>query len=126
MGKTILGGALGECVHVAGILNFLRLAEAHGYRTEFTGPATSVAEFIDAAREVNPDILAISYRLTPDNAALLLGDLADALKEAGLSSKRLVFGGTPPVAREAEKTGLFEAVFCGEEPLEGLFQQQAE
>lgn len=120
MRTSILGGALGECVHVAGILNFLRLAEAQGYRTEFTGPATSVADFVDAAREVNPDILAISYRLTPENAALLLADLADALKEAGLSSKRLVFGGTPPVAREAKKTGLFEAVFSGEEPPEDI------
>jgi hypothetical protein len=30
--KTILGGALGECVHVSGVLSFLRLAEAQGYR----------------------------------------------------------------------------------------------
>ena len=38
----------------------------------------------------------------------------------GLSSKRLVFGGTPPVAAEARKTGLFEAVFSGEEPNEAI------
>ena len=120
MEKNMLGGALGECVHVAGILNFLRLAEVHGYQTEFTGPATSIADFIDAAREVNPDILAISYRLTPENAAVLLSDLAAALKEAGMSSKRLVFGGTPPVAEEARKMGIFEAVFSGEEPLEDI------
>ena len=26
--KTVVAGALGECVHVAGVTNFLRLAEA--------------------------------------------------------------------------------------------------
>ena len=120
MTTTVLGGALGECVHVAGIINFLRLAESQGYRTEFTGPATSIADFIDAAREVDPDILAVSYRLTPENAVLLLQDLHAALREAGLAGKRLVFGGTPPVAAEARTSGLFEAVFSGEEPTEAI------
>ena len=35
MQKTVVAAALGECVHVAGVLNFLRLAEscwlAHGF-----------------------------------------------------------------------------------------------
>jgi len=120
MATSVLGGALGECVHVAGILNFLRLAESQGYRTEFTGPATSIADFVDAAREVDPDIIAVSYRLTPENAALLLQDFRAALREAGLDGKRLVFGGTPPVAAEARDTGMFEAVFSGEEPTEAI------
>ena len=120
MATSVLGGALGECVHVAGILNFLRLAESQGYRTEFTGPATAIADFVDAAREVDPDIIAVSYRLTPENAVLLLQDFRAALREAGLDGKRLVFGGTPPVAAEARNTGMFEAVFSGEEPTEAV------
>ena len=120
MATSVLGGALGECVHVAGILNFLRLAESQGYRTEFTGPATAIADFVDAAREVDPDIIAVSYRLTPENAVLLLQDFRAALREAGLDGKRLVFGGTPPVAAEARNTGMFEAVFSGEEPTEAI------
>ncbi len=28
--KTVVAGALGECVHVAGVMNFLRLTEAAG------------------------------------------------------------------------------------------------
>ena len=48
--KTILGAALGECVHVAGVLNFLRLAEQEGYRTLFTGPATSIPDLLAARR----------------------------------------------------------------------------
>ena len=33
MAKTVIAGALGECVHVAGVSNFLRLAEAAGWHT---------------------------------------------------------------------------------------------
>lgn len=29
--RTVVAGALGECVHVAGVMNFLRLAEAAGW-----------------------------------------------------------------------------------------------
>jgi len=118
--QKILGCCLGACVHVAGILNFLRIAEEQGYATEFTGPATSIAEFIAAAQEVDPDILAISYRLTPENARMLLLDLQQACEEAGLGGKRFVFGGTPPVAAVAREAGYFEAVFGGEEPVEAV------
>lgn len=120
MRKKILGGSLGECVHVAGVLNFLRHAEEQGYETEFTGPATSISDFVAAAQEVDPDIIAVSYRLTPENAAILLVDFKNACQEAGLLDKRFIFGGTPPVAEEARKIGLFEAIFTGEEPLEAV------
>lgn len=120
MAAKILGGSLGECVHVAGVLNFLRMAEEQGYHTEFTGPATSIAEYLAAAKEVDPDILAVSYRLTPENAAILLADFKRACEEEGLLGKRFVFGGTPPVAEVARQTGLFEAVFGGEEPPEAV------
>lgn len=33
--KTVVAGALGECVHVAGVLSFLCLAEAAGWKTVF-------------------------------------------------------------------------------------------
>lgn len=118
--KTILGGSLGECVHVAGVLNFLRIAEEQGYKTEFTGPATSIAEFVSAAQEVDPDILAVSYRLTPENARVLFQDLWQACEEAGLTNKRFIFGGTPPVAAVAREAGYFEAVFSGEQPVEAI------
>ena len=48
MTKTVVAAALGECVHVAGVMNFLRLAEANGWRTVFLGPAVSVEELISA------------------------------------------------------------------------------
>ncbi len=117
MAAKILGGSLGEWVHVAGVLNFLRMAEEQGYRVEFTGPATPIEAFLNAVREVDPDIIAVSYRLTPENAALLLTDFKRACEEEGILGKRFVFGGTPSVVEEARKVGLFEALFSGEEPI---------
>ncbi len=64
--KKILGAALGNCVHVAGILNFLKLAEHCGYKTLFLGPAVSVEKISEAIKQHNPNLIAISYRLTPE------------------------------------------------------------
>ena len=47
--KTIVAGALGECVHVAGVMNFLRLAETAGWRTVFLGPAVSIDQLLATA-----------------------------------------------------------------------------
>jgi len=117
--QTILGAALGECVHVAGVLNFLSLAEKEGYRTLFTGPATSINDLMAAVRRELPDIVAVSYRLTPENSHSLLMQFKEACSEEGLIGRtRFVFGGTPPVATIAREMGLFEAVFSGQEPPE--------
>jgi hypothetical protein len=119
----ILGAALGECVHVAGVLSFLRIAEQEGYRTLFTGPATPVDELVAAIQRESPDIVAVSYRLTPENARSLLLNLGESCSNEGLigagtMGTRFVFGGTPPVAKVAREIGLFEAVFDGQQPPE--------
>lgn len=64
-GRLILGAALGSCVHVAGIIHFLSIAEDEGYKTKFLGPAVSVDALFDAIYKEKPDIVSISYRLTP-------------------------------------------------------------
>lgn len=69
--RTVIAGALGECVHIAGVMNFLRLAEAAGWRTVFLGPAVSVEKMLEAVRvekgKVGSEelIVGVSYRLTP-------------------------------------------------------------
>ncbi len=108
---------MGHDVHVAGTLRFLRLAEEQGYDTEFLGPAVGLQGIIQAAQEYRPDILAVSYRLTPELVPNLVQDLHNALVEVGLSDIELVFGGTPPAAEAAAKTGLFRRCFSG---LEGI------
>ncbi|MGE5549810.1 MAG: cobalamin B12-binding domain-containing protein [Bacteroidota bacterium] len=114
-GKRILGAALAPCVHVTGLLNFLRLARECGHETEFLGAAVSVPEIVRAAQEYAPDMLAVGYRLTPAPARAILAELRDALCEAGLAGLEMAFGGTPPVAAIARESGLFAAVFSGEE-----------
>jgi hypothetical protein len=111
---------LGNCVHVAGVVNFLRLAESLDYDTVFLGPAVSVEKFVQAIDEHAPEITGISFRLTPEVAERLFCELRDRLSEKGLLGKRLVFGGTPPVCRVAEKSGLFERTFDGLEPPEDV------
>ena len=48
--KTVVAGAIGECVHVAGVSNFLRLAELAGWRTVSLGPVVPVEEVIEVRR----------------------------------------------------------------------------
>ncbi len=113
--RIIVAGALGNCVHIAGVLSFLNLARSIGFETIFLGPATSVVEFVNAIEEHKPELVAISYRLTPQVAETLISGLQQALSERNLLDRRFVFGGTAPVAQVAKESGLFERVFTGED-----------
>ena len=118
MQKTVVAAALGECVHVAGVLNFLRLAEAAGWRTVFLGPAVAIGDVLRSAREENAALVGVSYRLTPETGERLLGKFAEAADDLYASGVRFAFGGTPPMAENARKLGFFEQVFDGSEPPE--------
>ncbi len=109
----ILGAAIGSCVHVAGVLRFLTLAEEEGHETTFLGPAVSIDELIVKAKEHNPDVIGVSYRLTAISAEKLLEDLKSAVEESGLEKKRWVLGCTAPVKPIAERTMFFEEIFTG-------------
>jgi hypothetical protein len=116
--KTVVAAALEECVHVAGVVNFLRLAEIAGWRTVFLGPAVSIQEVLEAARREGADLVAVSYRLTPETGERLLGQFAEAADELHNAGVRFAFGGTPPVAGRARAMGFFEGIFEGGEPAE--------
>jgi methylmalonyl-CoA mutase cobalamin-binding subunit len=118
--KTVVAAAIGECVHVAGVINFLRLAESAGWRTVFLGPAVSPDRLIEAARQENADLVGVSYRLTPETGERLLGEFAEAADELHQQGVRFVFGGTPPVAERAKAMGFFEAVFDGSELVDSV------
>lgn len=118
--RKILGASLGNCVHVAGILNFLKLAERHGYETLFLGPAVSLEKLNKAIREYNPDLIALSYRLTPEVLEKLLSSFKENIEKNSWQDKTFIFGGTPPTAEIARKIELFDAVFSGLEPLEEI------
>ncbi|MGI6547899.1 MAG: methionine synthase [Bacillota bacterium] len=107
----IVACALGDCVHVAGVMNFLHLAEQQGWETAFLGPATSVAELVGAIQEAEPELVAVSYRLSPEAARRLFDQLAAAVQQAGAGERRFILGGTPPVCAVGEETGFFERSF---------------
>jgi methylmalonyl-CoA mutase cobalamin-binding subunit len=120
MTKTVVAGALGECVHVAGVSKFLRLAEAAGWRTVFLGPAVSIKELLEAVRREKADLVGVSYRLTPETGERLLAQFAEEADELRSRGVRFVFGGTPPLAEKADKIGFFERSFEGGEADEVL------
>jgi hypothetical protein len=118
--KTVVAAALGECVHVAGIVNFLRLAESAGWRTVFLGPAVPIETVLAAARREKADLVGVSYRLTPETGERLLGEFAEAADELRSQGVRFAFGGTPPMAQRASVLGFFETVFSGGEAAETI------
>lgn len=118
--KTVVAAALGECVHVAGVMNFLRLAETSGWRTVFLGPAVSVDALLEAARHEDAELVGVSYRLTPETGERLLGEFAEAADDLRSAGVRFAFGGTPPIAERARAIGFFERVFDGSEATDAV------
>ena len=115
--KIIIGASLGNCVHVAGVQHFLSQAEDCGWEVVFLGPAVSVDKIIAAVEKYRPDVVAIGYRLTPDNVVPLVLSLKE---RAGSLSHRpqWLFGGTRPVANAVSALGFFDTVYDGAEDLD--------
>jgi hypothetical protein len=110
--RLILGAAIGDCVHVAGVVNFLNLAEHLGYDTVCLGPAVAIDDLLDHIDEVDPAIVAVGYRLTPENCRNLLTDLSAKLAARGGPRRTWLFGGTEPCVAVARETGLFQRTFA--------------
>lgn len=111
--KRIIAAAVGNCVHIAGPIKFLRLAADEGCSTEFLGAAVPIKDLIRAVLARKPDIVGISYRLTPSSARAVFEELCTAVKEYELSHIRWLFGGTEPVCRIAREYDIFEEIFDG-------------
>ncbi|MCW5878173.1 MAG: cobalamin B12-binding domain-containing protein [Anaerolineales bacterium] len=116
--KTVVAGALGECVHVAGVSNFLRLAQQAGWRTVFLGPAVPIERMLAVAREEKADLVGVSYRLTPETGERLLAEFAEEADELHSAGVQFAFAGTPPVVERADKLGFFAASFDGTESVD--------
>jgi len=116
--KKVVGAALGQCVHVAGLDHFLRICERQGWQVVSLGPAVPVSLLLAVVNTELPDLLAVSYRLTAEDLKPLLKELEEGLNHLVAPRPRCVFGGTQPSAEVARASGLFEHVFDGAEPLE--------
>ena len=118
--KKIIAASIGKCVHVAGIINFLSLAEKEGYETQFLGAAMSIDKLIDAIKEEKPDFVGISYRLTPEPLKSVIDELKQAIKINNLQNIKWIFGGTEPTAEVAQKSGIFYKIFNGMEDVDDV------
>ncbi len=110
--RLIVGAAIGDCVHVAGVVNFLNLAEQLGYDTVCLGPAVAVDALLDKVAALDPALVAVGYRLTPENCRSLLSELAARAAARGESGRAWLFGGTEPCVAIAREVGLFEMTFA--------------
>ena len=110
--KLIIGAAIGNCVHVAGVMHFLQLAEEEGYNVLFLGPAVSIERLFDEIEKIKPDIVAVSYRLTPNNIHPLISEIIERNNKLGFSV-RWEFGGTKPVADIVKEYNFFEYISDG-------------
>ena len=114
--KKILGACIGSCIHIAGVHNFLTTAKNAGYETRFSGSAVDIEMLAEEIEEYRPDIVAISYRLSPESIMPVFTDLEKMIQERPeLKSIEFILGTTKPVAGIAEKTKIFTKIFTGEE-----------
>jgi hypothetical protein len=68
---------------------------------------------VEAVEQYKPDIVGISYRLTPNVGKTLLEELRSKLTNHNLLSPAFLFGGTPPMCEIAEDSGWFNHCFNG-------------
>ena len=117
--KQVLGACVEDCIHVAGILNFFQLAENTGYKTRFLGPAVKKQHLINQIKQSNAGIIALSYRLTPDNGERFLKSFIEEVENNDLREGRRYFlGALPVLADRAKDWNFFEAVFSGGETID--------
>ncbi|MBC7334339.1 MAG: cobalamin B12-binding domain-containing protein, partial [Actinobacteria bacterium] len=129
--KKILGACIGSCIHVAGILNFLNIADRLGYETKFLGTQVEIDKLKSEIESYKPDIVAVSYRLSPESALPLFEEIKKNIisgikndmankKEVGKSVPDFILGTTKPVAEIAKESGIFTAIFSGGEKIEDI------
>lgn len=118
MNKKIIGAAIGNDIHVAGLLNFLNLAKKEGFEIHYLGGAVPIEKLIGAIIEVDPEIVAISYRLGEEPLKNLLNEFIEKEKMLKNKNVKFVFGGTIETGKVAREYSLFDRVFDGSEEIE--------
>ncbi len=114
--NRIIGGSIANCVHIAGIYQFLRIAQDNGHKTKFLGAAVKINKFINEIKSFEPDIVCVSYRLTASSLKQILKDFFKTLaKYELLEDKLFYFGGTPECVEVAKQFSYFACFFQGEE-----------
>ncbi|MFX1312183.1 MAG: hypothetical protein ACFFHD_06185, partial [Promethearchaeota archaeon] len=113
--KKILIACIGQCVHVAGSHNFMNVATKLGFECVFLGPATPNSVIIEKLKNVKPNILGLSYRLTPSTLRPILQQFKEKYEKLNQKPQQLFFAGTAEVVKVAKEFGMFHYYFIGGE-----------
>ncbi len=119
--RLIAGACLGDCIHVAGLTKFLRIARQYGFQTEFIGAAVPISNLIDEIKSSSAKIIAISYRLTPKVGLSLIKQFIQQVKSNKLLDRDYYLGCLPELAEYVTKLKFFNKIFTGGEPLDELY-----
>ena len=111
--KLVIGGSIANCVHVAGVSNFLKIAKLSGLDTKLLGAAIPLEKLDREISVRKPDFVAVSYRLTPENAREVVKQLITLSNK--YSEVNWMFAGTEEVVTVAKSEGLEAQYFVGEE-----------
>ncbi|MFW9906777.1 MAG: methionine synthase [Candidatus Thorarchaeota archaeon] len=110
--NLILCATLGSCVHVAGVFNFMQIAQQQGYKTSLLRPPNTIEDIIIEIEKLDPEIIALSYRLTPETCIEIVKELNNRITPE-MRKKKWIFGGTSPVCNLVKQLGVFERLFSG-------------
>lgn len=121
--RKFLCASIGNCVHITGIANYCRLLEQEGgWQIIFLGPALDIPSLIASVIIEKPDVVGISYRLTPANVIPLLAQLQEAITHNHLEKIIWEFGGTRPVVEQAANYPFLSYFFDGSEDIDEVLR----
>ena len=102
-GKVVIGTVRGD-LHDIGKNVVITLLSAANYDVVDLGVDISAEQFVEAAKEHNPDIVAMSALLT--TTMIEMENVMESLEKAGLRDKlKVIIGGAPITSEYAEKIG---------------------
>lgn len=102
-GKIVIGTVRGD-LHDIGKNVVVTLLRAANYDVVDLGVDISAEQFVEAAKEHNPDIVAMSALLT--TTMIEMENVVESLVKAGLRDRfKIIIGGAPITSEYAEKIG---------------------
>jgi hypothetical protein len=102
-------------VHIGGIFKFMDVAKQMDYKCVFLGPAIPVLKIIKNILILKPDIVGLSYRLTPATVEHLLETFFIEYRKLDHKPTYLYFAGTQEVVKIAKKFKGIDRFFIGGE-----------
>jgi 5-methyltetrahydrofolate--homocysteine methyltransferase len=102
-GKIVIGTVKGD-LHDVGKNLVVMMLEGQGYTVEDLGISVTPEKFVEAVKQSNPDILAMSALLT--TTMVEMENTIDALQKAGVrDTVRIIVGGAPLTREFAKQIG---------------------